>query len=96
MFESFVQVDGENSDAGVLNSEPSAAPTAAVANHVSNQPSGASENQDEEWKPFDSEDNKDYTGLRINQNWKLEDEEEEEDDADNNETDKKVGFVGNC
>jgi hypothetical protein len=29
-----------------------------------------SENQDEEWKPFDSEDNRDYTGLRINtQTW---------------------------
>jgi hypothetical protein len=25
---------------------------------------------DEEWKPFDSDENKDYTGLRINiQNW---------------------------
>jgi len=34
-----------------------------------------SENQDEEWKPFDSEENKDYTGLRINTNtWKDEDE----------------------
>jgi hypothetical protein len=29
-----------------------------------------SENLDEEWKPFDSDENKDYTGLRINiQNW---------------------------
>ena len=28
------------------------------------------ENLDEEWKPFDSDENKDYTGLRINiQNW---------------------------
>jgi hypothetical protein len=26
--------------------------------------------QDEEWKPFDSDENKDYSGLRINiQNW---------------------------
>ena len=30
----------------------------------------ANENQDEEWKPFDSDENKDYSGLRINiQNW---------------------------
>jgi len=37
-----------------------------------------SENLDEEWKPFDSEENKDYTGLRINtQTWKAEDEENE-------------------
>jgi hypothetical protein len=28
------------------------------------------EQLDEEWKPFDSDENKDYTGLRINiQNW---------------------------
>jgi hypothetical protein len=34
------------------------------------------ENADEEWKPFDSEDNKDYSGLRIDiNNWKIEDEE---------------------
>jgi hypothetical protein len=26
------------------------------------------DNLDEEWKPFDSEENKDYTGLRINTN----------------------------
>lgn len=37
-----------------------------------------SENLDEEWKPFDSEENKDYTGLRINtQTWNDEDEENE-------------------
>lgn len=35
-----------------------------------------SENLDEEWKPFDSEENRDYSGLRINtQTWKDEDEE---------------------
>lgn len=36
------------------------------------------ENLDEEWKPFDSEENRDYTGLRINTNtWNDEDEEYE-------------------
>lgn len=50
----------ENGDVGTVN--------ANVA--------GPSENLDEEWKPFDSEDNKDYTGLRIKiENWKVEDEE---------------------
>lgn len=40
--------------------------------------SAVSENLDEEWKPFDSEENKDYTGLRINtQTWNDEDEENE-------------------
>lgn len=39
------------------------------------------DNLDEEWKPFDSEENKDYTGLRINTNtWK---DEEEDGDFDN-------------
>lgn len=39
----------------------------------------ASENQDEEWKPFDSEENRDYTGLRINmQTWADEDEQNEQ------------------
>ena len=31
---------------------------------------GGGEQVDEEWKPFDSDENKDYTGLRINiNNW---------------------------
>lgn len=34
---------------------------------------------DGEWKPFDSDENKDYTGLRINtQTWQEEDEENEQ------------------
>jgi hypothetical protein len=38
---------------------------------------GPSENLDEaEWKPFDSDENKDYSGLRINiQNFKVDDED---------------------
>jgi hypothetical protein len=36
----------------------------------------AGDHLDEDWKPFDSDENKDYTGLRINiQNWKSEDQD---------------------
>lgn len=48
------------------------------------------ENVDEEWKPFDSEENKDYTGLRIKiQNWKVDDEENNNEGVDV-EQEKKV------
>lgn len=51
---------------------------------------GGPDNLDEEWKPFDSDENKDYSGLRINQNWKLEDEEDLNEDGDNDDGEKKV------
>ena len=39
-----------------------------VSSNVTN--GGGGEHVDEEWKPFDSDENKDYSGLRINiNNW---------------------------
>jgi len=47
-----------------------------VIGSSTNNNSNSNEHIDEEWKPFDSDENKDYSGLRINiQNWKAEDEE---------------------
>lgn len=44
---------------------------------------------DEEWRPFESDENKDYSGLRISiQNWKVEDENNENSSAIE-ESDKK-------
>lgn len=52
-----------------------------VAVPVTRNVAAAGDNVDEEWKPFDSEENRDYTGLRINTNtWK---DEEEDGDYDN-------------
>lgn len=85
-------------------SSGTAATTAVNHNHQQlhvNQSSGGGgsgnvgENQDEEWKPFDSEDHKDYSGLRINRNWKLEDEEDLYEDGDNDEAEKKVCTILN-
>lgn len=47
-------------------------------------------NTDEDWKPFESEENKDYSGLRVNllQNWKDDNDEENEYEIDG-ESDKK-------
>lgn len=57
----------------------------AAPNHP-NLPS-SNDHLDEDWKPFDSDENKDYTGLRINiQNWKIEDQDAGNDGAiDDNE-----------
>lgn len=51
----------------------------------------AKDTLDEEWKPFDSEDNRDYSGLRIIQ-WKVEDRESEYGGG-NEDGDKKSTFV---
>jgi len=59
-------------DTDFQNDNESAAP-------ISRVPTG--DNLDEEWKPFDSEENKDYTGLRINTNTWI--DEEEDGDFDN-------------
>ena len=48
---------------GIVNS-------GVVANGGGGGGGGGGEQVDEEWKPFDSDENKDYTGLRINiNNW---------------------------
>lgn len=86
---------------GAVSTAAAAATGSAAVNHnhqhsnVNHSSGGGGsgnggENQDEEWKPFDSEDHKDYSGLRINRNWKLEDEEDLYDDGDNDEAEKKV------
>jgi len=49
------------------------------------------DNLDEEWKPFDSDENKDYTGLKIIQNWKADDREIYS--SVNDDGDKKNRFV---
>lgn len=67
-------------------------PAQSSTNSHSNQSSGKQhlDNFDEDWKPFESEDNKDYTGLRVNilQNWK-DDEYYEENEETEGSTDKK-------
>ena len=71
-------VDGGVTETTAVNGNDE--PAAFVAQTSQN------ENVDEEWKPFDSDENKDYSGLRINiQNWKVEDEENnyEETNEDN-------------
>lgn len=66
---SVVDVD-ENVDVDAANTDELAASTAISSLPVSNQNVNSGEMQDEEWKPFDSDENKDYSGLRINiQNW---------------------------
>lgn len=56
-------IDGEEQDIEVNNE------------NLTNQPA-PNDHLDEDWKPFDSDENKDYTGLRINiQNWKVEDQD---------------------
>lgn len=58
---------------------------------------GSGENLDEEWKPFDSEDNKDYTGLRIKiENWKVEDEENNNEGIDVEQEKKAACPWGVC
>lgn len=54
------------------------------------QQTGSNVNNDEDWTPFESEENKDYSGLRVNilQNWKDENENEEEVQQDD-ETEKQ-------
>lgn len=55
------------------------------------------ENLDEEWKPFDSEENKDYTGLRIKiENWKVEDEENNNEGIDVEQEKKAACPWGVC
>jgi len=75
----------------ITNVVPDAADTEAVEvtatreQEVAPTRAQGNENLDEEWKPFDSEENKDYTGLRINtQTWK----DDEEDGEFNNYTDE--------
>lgn len=56
----------------------------------------ASENQDEEWKPFDSEENRDYTGLRINTQTWADDDEDNEQGADQDENAAKPAWVASA
>lgn len=67
------------------------------SNPMNTNPGSTGDNLDEEWKPFDSEDNKDYSGLRIKiQNWKVEDEENN-NEGQNDEQEKKVACPwGTC
>jgi hypothetical protein len=54
--------------------------------------------QEEEWKPFDSDENKDYSGLKINiQGWKIEDQESGNDaNADENEKKTNCPWAAPC
>lgn len=56
----------------------------------------ASENQDEEWRPFDSEENRDYTGLRINTQTWADDDEDNEQGADQDENAAKPAWVASA
>jgi len=71
---------GSGENAAVANSSAGFASASVVAGSVGIVNSGVvangggggggGEQVDEEWKPFDSDENKDYTGLRINiNNW---------------------------
>jgi hypothetical protein len=70
---------GSSENAAVANSSAGFASASVVAGSVGIVNSsvvtnggggGGGEQVDEEWKPFDSDENKDYTGLRINiNNW---------------------------
>lgn len=89
-------LDGENvSEAATLTGGEQQTTSSSTVNHHHQTTNHSALSvgdalPDEEWKPFDSEENKDYSGLRINQNWKLEDEEDADEDADNDDTQKKV------
>jgi hypothetical protein len=62
-------LDGEN-EAGEGYAGFEERETAERREPLSSRDTNAGEVQDEEWKPFDSDENKDYSGLRINiQNW---------------------------
>lgn len=92
-------LDGENvSEAATLTGGEQQTASSSTVNHHHQTTNHSALSvgdalPDEEWKPFDSEENKDYSGLRINQNWKLEDEEDADEDADNDDTQKKVAFT---
>ena len=60
-----------NEPAAVSSSSFVAASGSVVASTAgANTVNGGGEHVDEEWKPFDSDENKDYSGLRINiNNW---------------------------
>ena len=69
--------DNNNNSESIVNTNSSSvfasasvvAASAGVANSNAGVINGG-EHVDEEWKPFDSDENKDYTGLRINiNNW---------------------------
>lgn len=68
-------------------------PTSTV-NYSSNvASSGSGDHLDEEWKPFDSDENKDYSGLRVIINkWKVEDEYAE-NDGEGVDYEKKPSFT---
>lgn len=63
-----------------------------VSSSASTVNGNSGEHVDEEWKPFDSDENKDYSGLRINiNNWKVEDEYGD-NEGGYNDSEKKPSF----
>lgn len=68
---------------------PAPVHSTAIAPQTSGKQHG--DNFDEDWKPFESDDNKDYSGLRVNilQNWK-DDEYYEESEETEAGTEKKL------
>lgn len=87
---SVVDPDAEGAEPEASEEAAAAAAPAVVRDLPSFNPANPNENMDEEWKPFESDENKDYSGLRINiQNWKVEDEENNYEEA-NDENEKKA------
>lgn len=61
--------------------ENNGAGNSITGERTGNQQNG-NENMDEEWKPFDSDENRDYTGLKIIQNWKAKDQDSDDQGED--------------